>query len=201
MRSNDDDRDSLSCALLERIISLCDQFEQSWRAGDKPRIEAFLTEIDSPDALLERLLLLEVDFRKEAGELISPEDYRARFVDSPTVINAVFAKETAVVEGPGAEAGRNLSIGLLDVSAHAAEPLPANVPVDKLSAGLSNEPEPDQTTKCPDPSPSSKAEGRADLGPESPIASDGDPSKIGRYRIIRSLGSGRVRTGLSCSRR
>ena len=32
-------------------------------------------------------------------------------------------------------------------------------------------------------------------------SSDGDPSKIGRYRIIRSLGSGRVRTGLSCSRR
>ncbi len=75
MRSHDD-RDSLSCALLERIVSLCDQFEQSWRAGDRPRIEAFLTEIDNPDALLERLLLLELDLRKEAGELISPEDYR-----------------------------------------------------------------------------------------------------------------------------
>ncbi len=103
MRSHDD-RPSLSCAQLERIVSLCDQFEQSWRVGERPRIEAFLTEIDNSDALLKRLLLLELDHRKEAGETISPEEYRARFVDSPTVINAVFARETAVVNGPGPEA-------------------------------------------------------------------------------------------------
>ena len=146
----------------------------------RPRIESFLTEIDNPDALLERLLLLELDFRKQAGETPAAEDYRARFADSPTVINAVFGTETAVHEGPGAGAGRTLSPGLLDVPAHAAEPLPANVPVAKLAGGLRTEPERDQTTKCQTPSPSSKAQGRADLGPESPIASDDDPSQIGR---------------------
>ena len=101
MTSHDDDRDSLSRTLLERIVSLCDQFEQAWRAGDRPRIESFLTEIDNADALLERLLLLELDFRKQAGESPSPDDYRARFADSPTVINAVFAKETAMHVGWG----------------------------------------------------------------------------------------------------
>ena len=43
-------------------------------------------------------------------------------------------------------------------------------------------------------------------GPQPPVEGSGgstlgDPTKIGRYRIIRRLGSGRVRTGLSCSRR
>ena len=189
MRSHDD-RDSLSCALLERIVSLCDQFEQSWRAGGRPRIEAFLTEIDNPDALLQRLLLLELDLRKEAGETISPEDYRARFVASPNVINAVFARETAVVKGQGAEAGQNPSPGLLDAVEHGTGPLPATSSVAHLAGEMSHVPEPDQTTTCQDLSPSPEAECRADLGPASPIVSDGDPTKIGRYSVLRRLGAG-----------
>src|SRR5271155_805057 len=112
-----DDRDSLSCALLDRIVSVCDRFEQAWRAGDRPKIETFLTEIDNHDALLERLLLLELEFRKQAGETLSPDYYHARFADRPIVIAAVFAKETVPHEDPGANAGRDLLVGQLDVSA------------------------------------------------------------------------------------
>ena len=179
-----DDRDSLSRPLLEQIVGRCDHFEQAWRAGDRPRIESFLTEFDKPDALLERLLLLELDFRTQAGETPSPEDYRARFADSPTVINAVFAKESAMREGPGPEAGRAPTLGLLDVAANANEPLPASVPVGELAGGLRAEPKLDQTTRCQDSSSLRKAQGRADLGPESPIVSYDDPSKIADRKSV-----------------
>ncbi len=53
---------------------------------------------------------------------------------------------------------------------------------------MSNVPEPDQTTTCQDPSPSPKAEGRADLGPASPIVSDGDPPRLAATRSSDAWG-------------
>ncbi|MEO1996476.1 MAG: hypothetical protein ABGZ17_14505, partial [Planctomycetaceae bacterium] len=48
--------------LLRDVERLCDQFHSDWEAGDKPRIEAFLDQIDGPDQnrLLHELLLIEI---------------------------------------------------------------------------------------------------------------------------------------------
>jgi hypothetical protein len=45
MRSRNDDRDFLPLAMLEQVVSICDQFERAWRAGDRPRVESFLVEV------------------------------------------------------------------------------------------------------------------------------------------------------------
>jgi serine/threonine protein kinase len=113
------DRESLPCSLLERIISLCDRFEQAWKAGERPRIESFLNRVDDPDALLTRLLLLELDLRREAGETPTPEDYRTRFADSSTVVDAAFARKTAPEAGFQGVRGRGLS---LDSPEHRGDP-------------------------------------------------------------------------------
>ena len=109
MRSYAYGGDSLSYSQLERIVSACDRFEHSWRRGDGPRIENFLTDADIHDALLERLLLIELDFRRAAGESPSPEEYRARFAGSPHVIEAVFAAEPIRNEGSGTDSERDFS--------------------------------------------------------------------------------------------
>ncbi len=111
MSQEADDRESLQCTQLERIVSLCDRFEHAWRQGDRPRIESFLTAIDDREALLERLLLIELDLRKEAGELVTPDDYRARFMNSPTVVNAVFDRNLAGQSARRPGTGRGLAAG------------------------------------------------------------------------------------------
>jgi hypothetical protein len=103
--------DSLSYSQLERIVSACDRFEHSWRRGDGPKIESFLTDADIQHALLERLLLIELDFRRAAGEAPSPEEYRARFARSRDVIEAVFAAEPIRSEPSGTDSEREIFHG------------------------------------------------------------------------------------------
>jgi serine/threonine protein kinase/tetratricopeptide (TPR) repeat protein len=94
-----EDLESLPRTLLERIVSACDRFEQEWRAGANPSIERFLSDVHDRDLLLQRLLLLELDLRWEAGDRPSPEDYRDRFADSATMIDAIFSGRQQACDG------------------------------------------------------------------------------------------------------
>lgn len=65
---------------LLRINQLCDEFEEEYRAGRTPRIEAFV-ERAMADALaiLDHLLPIEISYRRRRGERLTPDEYAVRF--------------------------------------------------------------------------------------------------------------------------
>jgi WD40 repeat protein/tRNA A-37 threonylcarbamoyl transferase component Bud32 len=75
------------------VDEVCDRFEAAWRAGDRPRIEAFVARaIDSRrPALLRDLLAVELDCRSALGESPEPAEYRCRFPEHEGLIDSVFA--------------------------------------------------------------------------------------------------------------
>ena len=88
----------LSHALARRVDAACDGFESAWRSGRRPRIEDVLG--DFPEAarpaLLRELLVLELTYRRLAGEVPDPDEFRRRFPDRPAeVLEALEAASTA----------------------------------------------------------------------------------------------------------
>jgi serine/threonine protein kinase len=68
--------------LRDRIVdSICTRFETDWKAGQRPRIEDYLSEAppDVRPALLHELFKLEIACRQEEREVIHPQEYRDRF--------------------------------------------------------------------------------------------------------------------------
>jgi eukaryotic-like serine/threonine-protein kinase len=109
-------------SLDRRIDAACDRFEAAWRAGERPRIEAALDDSDLAErpALLRELVALEIELRRGVGESPDRQDYRARFPDHGSVIDALFADSTQrdrrLARGaPQGTSGtsRNLLLGLL----------------------------------------------------------------------------------------
>lgn len=97
-----------------------DRFELAWREGRGPRIEDYLVDVAEPSRtrLLEELLRVERQLRINGGETPEPEEYRIRFPQHTTVIDASFGLAPAVPSAgrPRAVAGssgRNLLFGLL----------------------------------------------------------------------------------------
>src|SRR5262245_50186010 len=70
-------------ARARHFDAVCDRFEQSWRAGESPPIEAYLGEVSGFErlVLVRELLLVEVPYRRRAGDVLVAEDYWARFPD------------------------------------------------------------------------------------------------------------------------
>ncbi|MDA1051276.1 MAG: protein kinase [Planctomycetota bacterium] len=85
--------DNLPLELEEQIDRLCDDFEKAWRDGQQSRIEDYLTKLaDVPRTIvLWRLLEVELELRRNAGEAPTPEEYHQRFPHQDEVINAAFA--------------------------------------------------------------------------------------------------------------
>jgi WD40 repeat protein len=73
-------REELSVSLARRIDEVCTRFEAEWQAGERPRIEDYLTGADSlvRPILLRELILLEVYYRCKAGEQPVVGEYRDR---------------------------------------------------------------------------------------------------------------------------
>ena len=63
-----------------RLDRACNHFEDAWKAG-RPRIEDHLGGWEEPEhsALLRELVLLDVDYRRRAGEACHAGDYLGRF--------------------------------------------------------------------------------------------------------------------------
>jgi tetratricopeptide (TPR) repeat protein len=82
-----------SLADARGLDRLCDRFEAAWRGGERPALEAFLAE--APAALraeaLRQFLLLDVEYRRLAGEAPAPADYLPRFADCGAMLAEVLA--------------------------------------------------------------------------------------------------------------
>jgi serine/threonine protein kinase len=89
-------------AELEQIVKVCDEFEERWRGGDRPRIEASIAQHPSlpRPALLSRLLALELELARTDGRARTADEYRARFPEDIAVVDAVFAESPPDGDGP-----------------------------------------------------------------------------------------------------
>jgi serine/threonine protein kinase/formylglycine-generating enzyme required for sulfatase activity len=78
--------------------SVCDQFEMAWTDGLPPKIEDYLKDWDEPDlsALLRELILLDVAYRRKAGEQVTHEAYSCRFETHPEVVRDAFSASTNI---------------------------------------------------------------------------------------------------------
>lgn len=81
----------LSSSEARKIDETCDRFEAVWKADERPDPAAFL---DLPvglgrDALLRQLLLLDWDYRLQAGDEPRASNYLERFPDDAALIAAI----------------------------------------------------------------------------------------------------------------
>ena len=87
--TTDPRRPTLPVDALERINRVCREFEATWKKGQSPRIEDYFDDArgDERSRLLEELLLLDVEYRREKGEAPSPEEYSVRFPEARSTID------------------------------------------------------------------------------------------------------------------
>src|SRR5262245_13449314 len=81
----------LSPVEARQIDQTCDRFEAAWKAGQRPDPEDYLDTAEGPlrPALLHQLLLLDWEYRLQAGDPPQTADYQARFPGAAAVIEAV----------------------------------------------------------------------------------------------------------------
>jgi WD40 repeat protein len=89
--------------LGRQLDRMCDLFERRWRAGQRPRIEEFLSDATEPmrSQLLGELLALEVTYRQRQGEAVSLDEYRSRFPRDAAVIEAALGGDTPATDVDG----------------------------------------------------------------------------------------------------
>ncbi|HEY7427717.1 MAG TPA: protein kinase [Gemmataceae bacterium] len=70
--------DPLSPSALQRIDALCERFENAWQAGQRPRLDDYLSEVAESERshLLRELIALDIDYRRQLGEKPEARDYR-----------------------------------------------------------------------------------------------------------------------------
>lgn len=97
----DEQSDSTPVTLALKIHLACKEFAQAWRAGDEPRIEAFLDRLPSPERspALRELLRQELVLRRAAGESIDADQYYRRFPHDMEILTSVFAAPSAPEPG------------------------------------------------------------------------------------------------------
>src|SRR6185503_9677400 len=71
----------LPAKLAARVEDACNRFESEWRADGRPRLEDYLVSLDAPEytPLLRELILLDLYYRRQAGEVPREEKYAGRF--------------------------------------------------------------------------------------------------------------------------
>ena len=90
----------LSAEQIVRVNDLCEKFEARWQAGARPCLEGYLVPEDAPEylPLLEELILLDVEYRRKAGEVPGVEDYAKRFPRLDAVRLGELLRQTSRVE-------------------------------------------------------------------------------------------------------
>ncbi len=85
---------SLPAEEWKQVDMACDRFEAAWRAGDRPELSSFWSAADvaepAREALLRELLIIELEFRREAGEQAVAADYVGRFPRHSELIESLF---------------------------------------------------------------------------------------------------------------
>ncbi len=87
----------LSLDDLIRLNAVAERFEGSWRQGQPPRIERFLQGVPPSlrDVLLENLVGIEIELRREFGLPVNQKDYERRFPHHLEIVAAAFAEPDA----------------------------------------------------------------------------------------------------------
>lgn len=82
---------------IGRLERACDRFEQAWKEGGRPALENYLNDRDglALSALLRELLVVELAYRRQAGERPAPADYLPRFPHDAALIESIFADAAA----------------------------------------------------------------------------------------------------------
>jgi WD40 repeat protein/tetratricopeptide (TPR) repeat protein len=64
-----------------RVNAVCNRFELAWKAGPRPCIEDYRDEVPASDrsTLVRELVALDIDYRRQAGEEPTAQDYASRF--------------------------------------------------------------------------------------------------------------------------
>ena len=83
MSARDRPHETLPPGVPTRLDPVCNHFESAWLAGQCPRLEDFLAQVEEADrpALLGELLALDMEYRARAGERPTPQDYHLRLPD------------------------------------------------------------------------------------------------------------------------
>jgi serine/threonine protein kinase len=83
---------NLTLSAWQRVDGICDEFDRAWRNGGRPRAEEFLQPVDEParTRLLRELILVEVEYRRRAGENPARSEYAERFPEQLEAIGEVF---------------------------------------------------------------------------------------------------------------
>jgi WD40 repeat protein/tRNA A-37 threonylcarbamoyl transferase component Bud32 len=107
MRDDFPTRDfALPLAARERIDQVCLAFEAAWQSGQRPCLENCLDPAHGPErrALLCELMLLELDYRAQAGETPDAQAYLTRFSEEGELVREVFRRAMAadIAAPPGA---------------------------------------------------------------------------------------------------
>ena len=84
--------DRLPLELERQIDAICGEFEAAWRAKQAPRIESYVKRVPriARRAAMRELIAQEVDLRRSAGESVDCEEYRGRFQENWTEVEAAF---------------------------------------------------------------------------------------------------------------
>jgi tRNA A-37 threonylcarbamoyl transferase component Bud32 len=113
------------------VEEACARFKASWQTRQPgqspPRIEDYLAEVPAPARaiLLQALLVLELVYRRQAGDRPGPEEYLARFPQDREVIQAAFGDLTVSTPPAVADSVRQaetLSVSPEPRRAHRSDP-------------------------------------------------------------------------------
>ncbi len=135
---------TLSVSVDQRIAQLCIQFEQVLQAGDRPRIEEFLLEIDESarPQLLRVLLGVELNWRHRAGQAPTAGEYLERFPEYPELVLEVLGQAATELDAKTLAS----SDQAVETEDAAAEPMDAPAR-PAVSATLSHRPEAAERSK------------------------------------------------------
>ena len=81
------------------VDRLCDDFENAWRQGKRPRIEEFLADAPAEERtrVLRELLALELEYRRKRGESRDEDEYRRRFPDHRELVDELLDAQPKAV--------------------------------------------------------------------------------------------------------
>jgi tetratricopeptide (TPR) repeat protein len=121
--------------LVQCADRICDRFEHAWKDGKRPRIEDFLADFPQADpaSLLRELILLDMAYRRQAGELPRGEDYHVRFPSLDPIELAAALRESP--ETGGAPVGEEIVIACRKTSPDPDPQPPLSVPACRHGGG------------------------------------------------------------------
>jgi eukaryotic-like serine/threonine-protein kinase len=91
---------SRSAILDDRIDAICDEFESSWKSGDRPSLSKYVgTQTDVPlETLVLELIQIDMHYRRKRGETPAPGDYVTQFPDLSEAIQQMAIANEITIE-------------------------------------------------------------------------------------------------------